>query len=124
MDLVGVAIVAVALVALYLFMLLSLGEIQRWRMRGRVPAGLPVPTRKDNSMTPPIISELQRMATNELGNRSTRVNEILCAAEPNATGIEQALEQISALKIRFVADDRMIDLVRKMRERVRGRTGA
>ena len=67
----------------------------------------------------PIVSELQAMAEDSLGNRARKVKDILGAAEPSQAGIEAAIDQIPSISLLFVDSSRLEQLAQEMRARLK-----
>jgi hypothetical protein len=67
----------------------------------------------------PIVSELQAMAEDALGNRARKVKDILGAADPSETGIEGAIDQIPSISLLFVDSSRLEQLAHEMRARLK-----
>jgi len=66
-----------------------------------------------------IVSELQAMAEDALGNRARKVKDILGAADPSQTGIEAAIDQIPSISLLFVDSSRLEQLAQEMRARLK-----
>ncbi|HEV2141112.1 MAG TPA: DUF4388 domain-containing protein [Candidatus Dormibacteraeota bacterium] len=66
-----------------------------------------------------IVSELQAMAEDALGNRARKVKDILGAAEPSLAGIEAAIDQIPSISLLFVDSSRLEQLAQEMRARLK-----
>ena len=67
----------------------------------------------------PIVSELQAMAEDALGNRARKVKDILGAADPSESGIENAIDQIPSISLLFVDSSRLEQLAHEMRARLK-----
>jgi hypothetical protein len=67
----------------------------------------------------PIVSELQAMAEDALGNRARKVKDILGAADPSESGIEGAIDQIPSISLLFVDSSRLEQLAHEMRARLK-----
>ena len=67
----------------------------------------------------PIVSELQAMAEDALGNRSRKVKDILGAADQSESGIEGAIDQIPSISLLFVDSSRLEQLAHEMRARLK-----
>jgi hypothetical protein len=67
----------------------------------------------------PIVSELQAMAEDALGNRARKVKDILGAADPSEAGIEGAIDQIPSISLLFVDSSRLEQLAHEMRARLK-----
>jgi outer membrane biosynthesis protein TonB len=67
----------------------------------------------------PIVSELQAMAEDALGNRARKVKDILGAAEQSEAGIEGAIDQIPSISLLFVDSSRLEQLAHEMRARLK-----
>jgi len=67
----------------------------------------------------PIVSELQAMAEDALGNRARKVKDILGAAEQSESGIEGAIDQIPSISLLFVDSSRLEQLAHEMRARLK-----
>ena len=65
-----------------------------------------------------VVSELQAMAEDALGNRARKVKDILGAADPSQAGIEAAIDQIPSISLLFVDSSRVEQLAQEMRARV------
>ncbi|HUY74230.1 MAG TPA: DUF4388 domain-containing protein [Candidatus Dormibacteraeota bacterium] len=89
------------------------------------PPSVPVaPTTPPPSDSPqldwtPIVSELQAMAEDALGNRARKVKDILGAADPSLSGIESAIDQIPSISLLFVDSSRLEQLAQEMRARLK-----
>jgi len=66
-----------------------------------------------------IVSELQAMAEEALGNRARKVKDILGAADPSLAGIEAAIDQIPSISLLFVDSSRLEQLAQEMRARLK-----
>ena len=66
-----------------------------------------------------IVSELQAMAEDALGNRARKVKDILGAADPSQQGIEAAIDQIPSISLLFVDSSRLEQLAQEMRARLK-----
>ncbi|MFI5052618.1 MAG: hypothetical protein ACHQBP_06790, partial [Acidimicrobiales bacterium] len=66
-----------------------------------------------------IVSELQAMAEDALGNRARKVKDILGAADPSLSGIEAAIDQIPSISLLFVDSSRLEQLAQEMRARLK-----
>jgi uncharacterized protein DUF4388 len=66
-----------------------------------------------------VVSELQAMAEDSLGNRARKVKDILGAAEPSLSGIEAAIDQIPSISLLFVDSSRLEQLAQEMRARLK-----
>jgi uncharacterized protein DUF4388 len=66
-----------------------------------------------------IVSELQAMAEDALGNRARKVKDILGAADPSQPGIEAAIDQIPSISLLFVDSSRLEQLAQEMRARLK-----
>lgn len=66
-----------------------------------------------------IVSELQAMADDALGNRARKVKDILAAADPSVQGIEAAIDQIPSISLLFVDSSRLEQLAQEMRARLK-----
>jgi hypothetical protein len=67
----------------------------------------------------PIVSELQVMAEDALGNRARKVKDILGAADQSEAGIEGAIDQIPSISLLFVDSSRLEQLAHEMRARLK-----
>ena len=67
----------------------------------------------------PIVTELQAMAEDALGNRARKVKDILGAADPSEAGIEGAIDQIPSISLLFVDSSRLELLAHEMRARLK-----
>jgi hypothetical protein len=67
----------------------------------------------------PIVSELQAMAEDALGNRARKVKDILGAADQSESGIEGAIDQIPSISLLFVDSSRLEQLAHEMRARLK-----
>jgi len=88
------------------------------------PAMQVAPTTPPQSSGPqrdwmPIVSELQAMAEDALGNRSRKVKDILGAADQSEAGIEGAIDQIPSISLLFVDSSRLEQLAHEMRARLK-----
>lgn len=66
-----------------------------------------------------IVSELQAMAEDALGNRARKVKDILGAADPSLPGVEAAIDQIPSISLLFVDSSRLEQLAQEMRARLK-----
>jgi hypothetical protein len=66
-----------------------------------------------------VVSELQAMAEDALGNRARKVKDILGAADPSLAGIEAAIDQIPSISLLFVDSSRLEQLAQEMRARLK-----
>ncbi|HEV3405305.1 MAG TPA: DUF4388 domain-containing protein [Candidatus Dormibacteraeota bacterium] len=66
-----------------------------------------------------IVSELQAMAEDALGNRARKVKDILGAADQSQAGIEAAIDQIPSISLLFVDSSRLEQLAQEMRARLK-----
>ena len=66
-----------------------------------------------------VVTELQAMAEDALGNRARKVKDILGAAEPSLAGIEAAIDQIPSISLLFVDSSRLEQLAQEMRARLK-----
>ena len=66
-----------------------------------------------------IVTELQAMAEDALGNRARKVKDILGAADPSQQGIEGAIDQIPSISLLFVDSSRLEQLAQEMRARLK-----
>lgn len=66
-----------------------------------------------------IVTELQAMAEDALGNRARKVKDILGAADPTLAGIEAAIDQIPSISLLFVDSSRLEQLAQEMRARLK-----
>ena len=66
-----------------------------------------------------IVSELQAMAEDALGNRARKVKDILGAADQSESGIEGAIDQIPSISLLFVDSSRLEQLAQEMRARLK-----
>jgi hypothetical protein len=66
-----------------------------------------------------IVSELQAMAEDALGNRARKVKDILGAADQSQPGIEAAIDQIPSISLLFVDSSRLEQLAQEMRARLK-----
>ena len=67
----------------------------------------------------PVVSELQAMAEDALGNRARKVKDILGAADQSEAGIEGAIDQIPSISLLFVDSSRLEQLAHEMRARLK-----
>jgi hypothetical protein len=65
-----------------------------------------------------IISDLQSMADESLGNRSRKVKDVLAAADRNQEGVMEAINQVPTISILFIDHSRLESLADEMRARV------
>jgi hypothetical protein len=65
-----------------------------------------------------VISTLQGMAEEALGNRSRKVKDILAGAEHSRGGVENAINQIPTISLLFVDSSRLEALAQEMRARL------
>ena len=82
------------------------------------PTAPPTPAGPQVDWTP-IVSELQAMAEDSLGNRARKVKDILGAADPSQPGIEAAIDQIPSISLLFVDSSRLELLAQEMRARLK-----
>ena len=82
------------------------------------PAAPPPPSGPQRDWSP-IVSELQAMAEDALGNRARKVKDILGAADPSEAGIEGAIDQIPSISLLFVDSSRLEQLAHEMRARLK-----
>jgi uncharacterized protein DUF4388 len=66
-----------------------------------------------------IVTELQAMAEDALGNRARKVKDILGASDPSLPGIEAAIDQIPSISLLFVDSSRLEQLAQEMRARLK-----
>ncbi len=66
-----------------------------------------------------VVTELQAMAEDALGNRARKVKDILGAADPSLAGIEAAIDQIPSISLLFVDSSRLEQLAQEMRARLK-----
>ncbi len=66
-----------------------------------------------------IVTELQAMAEDALGNRARKVKDILGAADPSLPGVEAAIDQIPSISLLFVDSSRLEQLAQEMRARLK-----
>jgi hypothetical protein len=66
-----------------------------------------------------VVTELQAMAEDALGNRARKVKDILGAADPSIAGIEAAIDQIPSISLLFVDSSRLEQLAQEMRARLK-----
>lgn len=66
-----------------------------------------------------VVTELQAMAEDALGNRARKVKDILGAADPSQAGIEAAIDQIPSISLLFVDSSRLEQLAQEMRARLK-----
>ena len=62
-----------------------------------------------------VITELQLMAEEALGNRARKVKEILAGAERSRQGVEEAIAQVPSISLLFVDSSRLEGLAEDMR---------
>ena len=62
-----------------------------------------------------VVTDLQGMAEDALGNRSRKVKDILGAAERSRAGVEGAIDQVPAISLLFVDSSRLESLAQEMR---------
>ena len=82
------------------------------------PTSPPMPASPQLDWTA-IVSELQAMADDALGNRARKVKDILGAAEPSLPGIEGAIDQIPGISLLFVDSSRLEQLAQEMKARLK-----
>ena len=82
------------------------------------PTAPPIPAGPQVDWTP-IVSELQAMAEDSLGNRARKVKDILGAADPSQAGIEAAIDQVPSISLLFVDSSRLEQLAQEMRARLK-----
>jgi hypothetical protein len=83
------------------------------------PTTPPAPAGEPQLDWGPIVTELQAMAEDALGNRARKVKDILGAADPSQTGIEAAIDQIPSISLLFVDSSRLEQLAQEMRARLK-----
>lgn len=88
------------------------------------PAAPVAPTTPPRSSGPQldfaaIVTELQSMADDALGNRARKVKDILGAADSSVQGIEAAIDQIPSISLLFVDSSRLEQLAQEMRARLK-----
>ena len=66
-----------------------------------------------------VVTELQAMAEDALGNRARKVKDILGAADPSLAGIEAAIDQIPSISLLFVDSSRLEQLAQEMKARLK-----
>jgi len=66
-----------------------------------------------------VVSELQAMAEDALGNRARKVKDILGASDQSLAGIEAAIDQIPSISLLFVDSSRLEQLAQEMRARLK-----
>ena len=66
-----------------------------------------------------IVTELQAMAEDALGNRARKVKDILGASDRSLAGIEAAIDQIPSISLLFVDSSRLEQLAQEMRARLK-----
>jgi hypothetical protein len=86
-----------------------------------VPVAPTAPPRSDGPQLDwtSIVSELQAMADDALGNRARKVKDILGAADQSLAGIEAAIDQIPGISLLFVDSSRLEQLAQEMRARLK-----
>ncbi|MGH7777232.1 MAG: hypothetical protein ACREPI_08660, partial [Candidatus Dormibacterales bacterium] len=62
-----------------------------------------------------VITELQLMAEEALGNRARKVKEILAGAERSRPGVEEAIGQVPSISLLFVDSSRLEGLAQDMK---------
>ena len=82
------------------------------------PTTPPAPAEPQRDWTP-IVSELQAMAEDALGNRARKVKDVLGAADPSLSGIEGAIDQIPGISLLFVDSSRLEQLALEMKARLK-----
>jgi hypothetical protein len=82
------------------------------------PTTPPAPSSPQRDWSP-IVSELQAMAEDALGNRARKVKDILGAADQSESGIEGAIDQIPSISLLFVDSSRLEQLAHEMRARLK-----
>ena len=82
------------------------------------PTAPPAPSGPQRDWSP-IVSELQAMAEDALGNRARKVKDILGGADPSEAGIEGAIDQIPSISLLFVDSSRLEQLAHEMRARLK-----
>ena len=70
-----------------------------------------------------VISELQQMTEDQLGNRARKVKDLLGAAERSRAGIQSAIDQIPTISILFVDASRLEALANDLRARLEAYSG-
>jgi hypothetical protein len=66
-----------------------------------------------------VITELQSLTEDALGNRARKVKDVLANADRSEAGIEAAIDQIPSISILFVDSSRLDGLASELRARVR-----
>jgi len=66
-----------------------------------------------------VVSELQAMAEDALGNRARKVKDILGASDQSLAGIEAAIDLIPSISLLFVDSSRLEQLAQEMRARLK-----
>jgi hypothetical protein len=86
-----------------------------------VPVAPTTPPRSDGPQLDwaAIVTELQAMAEDALGNRARKVKDILGAADASLGGIEAAIDQIPTISLLFVDSSRLEQLAQEMRARLK-----
>ncbi|MEP7105097.1 MAG: hypothetical protein ABI838_04545 [Chloroflexota bacterium] len=64
------------------------------------------------------LADLERMASEALGNRSRKAIEQLRAAPPTREGVYQAVDALEEVSILFVDSSRLSELAAEMRQRL------
>jgi hypothetical protein len=65
-----------------------------------------------------VVSDLQQVTEEQLGNRSRKVKDVLAAADRSQAGIEAAIDQIPSISILFVDASRLEALANDLRSRL------
>jgi hypothetical protein len=65
-----------------------------------------------------VVSDLQQVTEEQLGNRSRKVKDVLAAADRSQAGIEAAIDQIPSISILFVDAARLEALANELRSRL------
>jgi hypothetical protein len=82
----------------------------------------PVPTPPPANIQPgdweAIVTDLQQITEDQLGNRARKVKDLLGAAERSRAGIQSAIDQIPTISILFVDASRLEALASDLRSRL------
>jgi hypothetical protein len=67
-----------------------------------------------------VISDLQNLTEEALGNRARKVKDVLGSAERSQAGVESAIDQIPTISILFVDSSRLEALAADLRTKLQG----
>ncbi|HEX6548926.1 MAG TPA: DUF4388 domain-containing protein [Candidatus Dormibacteraeota bacterium] len=88
---------------------------------GPAPEPAPAPAGAANSNVDweAVITELQTLTEDALGNRARKVKDVLASADRSEAGVEAAIDQIPSISILFVDSSRLEGLASELRGRLR-----